>query len=65
MRNIEATNKPNEKEITDLQMIGKVISSLFPRIPVSMYHENEQTPIQVISANQEGLVIKGTDRSDD
>ena len=65
MRNLEATNKPNEKEITDLQMIGKVISSLFPRIPVSMYHENEQTPIQVISANQEGLVIKGTDRLDD
>ena len=65
MRNLEASNKPNEKEITDLQMIGKVISSLFPRIPVSMYHENEQTPIQVISANQEGLVIKGTDRLDD
>lgn len=65
MRNLESTNKPHEKEITDLQMIGKVISSLFPRIPVSMYHENVQTPIQVISANQEGLVIKSTDRLDD
>ncbi len=64
MRNLEA-DKTYEKEITDPQMIGKVISSLFPRIPVSMYHENEQTPIQVISANQEGLVIKGSDRLDD
>jgi hypothetical protein len=63
MRNTE-NNTPIEREITDLQMIGKVISSLFPRIPVSMYHENEQTPVQIISANQEGIVIKGTDRLD-
>jgi hypothetical protein len=63
MRNTE-NNAPIEREITDLQLIGKVISSLFPRIPVSMYHENEQTPIQIISANQEGIVIKGTDRID-
>lgn len=57
-------NTSVEREITDLSMIGKVISSLFPRIPVSMYHENEQTPVQIISANQEGIVIKGTDRLD-
>jgi hypothetical protein len=63
MRNTE-NKAPIEREITDLQLIGKVISSLFPRIPVSMYHENEQTPVQIISANQEGIVIKGTDRID-
>jgi hypothetical protein len=57
-------NASLEREISDLSMIGKVISSLFPRIPVSMYHENEQTPVQIISANQEGIVIKGTDRLD-
>ncbi len=57
-------NASVEREITDLSMIGKVISSLFPRIPVSMYHENEQTPVHIISANQEGIVIKGTDRLD-
>lgn len=64
MRNIEAGSIQPEKEITDLQMIGKVISSLFTRIPVSMYHENEQIPVQIISANNEGIVIKATERSD-
>lgn len=64
MRNIETSNSQPEKEITDLLMIGKVISSLFTRIPISMYHENEQIPIQIISANNEGIVIKATDRTD-
>lgn len=64
MRNIEINQPQIEKEITDLQMIGKVITSLFPRIPISMYHENEQIPIQLISANTEGIVIKATDRQD-
>ena len=65
MQHFDKNVEQIDKEITDLQMIGRVISSLFPRIPISMYHNQEQTPVQIISADPESVTIKGTDRSDD
>jgi hypothetical protein len=53
-----------DKNIIDKEMMGKIVQNLFMKIPISMIYEDNQIPLQIVSATQEGIVIRSTRRID-
>ncbi|MCB1177012.1 MAG: PilZ domain-containing protein [Leptospiraceae bacterium] len=53
-----------EKEINDPSLLGQVIKSLFLNMPVSMIFDGDETPVKVLNAEKEFIIIKSTGRKD-
>jgi hypothetical protein len=48
------------KEIEDISLIGQFVSSLFPKLPVSLIHGGEQIPVKILDTSRQGIVIRST-----
>jgi hypothetical protein len=53
-----------DKEITDVPTILKVIQNSFPTLPVFMLFKNKQYPTKFVSSSNDGIVIKSLGRED-
>jgi hypothetical protein len=64
MKDHFSENSDLKQEITNPAMIGQVVKSLFPQLPIAMIYEGEEIPVKVVSATKEMLVIRSLGRKD-
>jgi hypothetical protein len=55
-------SKPNQ--IEDKKLLGSLVKSLFPNLPISMVYKGEEIPLRVICLEPDFVLIRSTGRTD-